>query len=244
MEYQYTYLLLGAFFVAGWFFLYIRRKDERRELLMLSSMFAVFGVASDFLYIQDWWTPLSVLGTPPFTGESLITAFGIVGVGAVLPEYLLRLKDTSCGRVFTHREVRVLCISVFTMAILFYGSFYLLGVNSLVATILALAIPTAFMWGSRPDLISTAFINGLALVVFTVVIYTAVEFITPGWVNAFFLFKNTPHIILLNVPIDDVVFYFCAGLFFGTFYEWWQGIKRVPLRNKSKKIRPVFLSCK
>jgi hypothetical protein len=234
MTYEYTYLLMGCLFLSVWLFLYWRRRDERRELLLLSLLFAVFGIAADVLYVKDWWHPMSVLGAIPFTGEALITAFGIIGVGAVLPEHILRLRDGSPRRIFTRRELHVLAMSVFTMTALFYGSFYFLGANSLVATILTLLIPTAFMWGARPDLIRVAIINGFALLGIAIPVYAILTFLTPGWIQAFYLFENTPALLLLGVPVDDAVFYFCTGLFFGTFYEWWQGIKRFGIKRKGK----------
>ncbi len=231
IEYQYSYLILAILFLSGWLLLYIRRKNERAELLALSFPLAIFGVVADALYVKDWWNPATVLGSAPLSGEAMIASFGIVGVGAVLPEYILRLRTTSPGKILTKREISTFCITIFTMTALFYGSFFFFGVNSLVATVLTLALPTAFMWGSRRDLIPTALLNGVFLVFFAAFAYTILNYMTPGWVEEFYFFQNTPAFILLNVPLDDVVFYFFTGLFLGTFYEWWQNVKRVPLKR-------------
>ncbi|MBI2612326.1 hypothetical protein HYW59_00720 [Candidatus Kaiserbacteria bacterium] len=233
---KYTYLLLGIFFALAWLFLYIRRKDERPKLLSLSLPLAVLGIGADALYVKDWWTPVTVIGTPPLSGEALIASFGIIGVAAVLPEYLLRMRDTSPRTIFTLREIHVLCVTFFSMALLFYGSFFLLGTNSLIATVLALVIPTAFMWGARRDLIKVALLNGLLLVLFSIPIYAALNYLTPSWIDSFYMFKNTPHLLFVGVPIDDVIFYFCSGLFFGTFYEWWQHIHRIPLVQGHRRV--------
>lgn len=231
MDFRYSYLLLALFFLTGWLFLYWRRKNERAELLTISFSLALFGIIADILYIKDWWKPITILGIAPISGEAIIASFGIVGVSAVLPEYLLRLKDSSPRKVFTHHKISVLCTMIFTATALFFASFFLFGTNSLVATVMALLVPTAFMWGSRYDLIPTAILNGVFVVIFAMLVYTAVEYVTPGWVQSFWFFENTPPLILFNLPIDDVIFYFFTGLFFGTFYEWWQGIKRTPYKR-------------
>jgi|SRR3989344_2485510 len=233
---EYAYLLLGILFLLGWLFLYVRRRDERGELLALSVPLAVMGIAADSLYIKDWWNPITIIGTPPVSGEALIASLGIIGVGAVLPEYILRLRDTSPGRIFSRRELLVLFATLFTMALLFFGSFFLLHANSLIATILALIIPTVFMWGSRRDLIKVAFLNGIFLVLFAVLVYSVLNYLIPSWIDSFYMFKNTPRFLLAGVPVDDVVFYFCAGLFFGTFYEWWQNVRRIPLPTNHQYI--------
>lgn len=235
-SHQFAYLILALLFLAGWLFLYLRRKDERRELLVLSFPMATFGVAADLLYVRDWWNPLTVLGSAPVSGEALIASFGIVGVGSVLPEYLLRLRTTSPGKIFTRHELAVFCTTFFTMAALFYGSFFLLSANSLVATVLTLIVPTVFMWGRRMDLLWVGLANGGFMVAFSALVYTGVTYLAPGWIDSFYLFENTPALVLLNVPIDDIVFYFCSGVFFGTFYEWWQNVRRVPLRKGHRSI--------
>lgn len=53
-------------------------------------------------------------------------------------------------------------------------------------------------------------------------IYPLVDWITPGWVNAFWYFKNVPNIIFLDIPIDDILWYFLTGAALGPLYEYWQ----------------------
>lgn len=228
-EYRYTYLFLSCLFLIGWLFLYIQRKDERAELLSLSLLLALFGVVGDMLYVKDWWNPVTVLGRAPFSGESIIASFGIVGVGSVLPEYILKLKTTSPGKIFTRRESLVFIFFIFTAIAIFFGSFYLFNVNSLISTVAALVFPTLFMWWRRKDLILVSIANGFFLLIFSMLVYSILNQITPGWIDAFYYFKNTPHIVLAGLPIDDAFFYFFTGIFLGTFYEWWQGVWRIPV---------------
>ena len=62
------------------------------------------------------------------------------------------------------------------------------------------------------------------------IIYNILELITPGWIEAFYLFKNVPDIVILNMPIDDLVWYILAGMFVGPLYEYWQEGKEVDLK--------------
>jgi len=48
------------------------------------------------------------------------------------------------------------------------------------------------------------------------------ELLTPGWIHAFWIFKNVPDIVIFNLPIDDIIWYFLAGLFIGPLYEYWK----------------------
>lgn len=234
IPYQYTYLLMGLLFLAGWLFLYMKRRDERKELLAISFIFCILGVVSDYLYVKDWWRPETILGGAPFSGETLLAAFGIMGISAVLPEYILRLKTTPPQKVFSRPKLISLFLLLAFLLALFYSSYYLLHTSSLAASIFVIAVPTAFMWGRRLDLVKVAAINGILLVGIASLVYTALNFITPGWIDRFYLFQNTPDTLILSLPIDDLLFYFFIGIFSGTFYEWWQRVERIPLKRKGK----------
>ena len=46
---------------------------------------------------------------------------------------------------------------------------------------------------------------------------------TPGWIDAFYYFRNTPRILVGPLPLDDLILYLFAGAFLGVQYEWWTG---------------------
>ena len=66
--------------------------------------------------------------------------------------------------------------------------------------------------------------KGTSPVVVAALVYTFVELLTPGWVQALWHFNNVPAIIIAGLPIDDVVFYFLTGAVIGPIYEYWKGI--------------------
>jgi len=109
----------------------------------------------------------------------------------------------------------------------------MLGVNSFITSSIALASPAIFMLIRRPDLIKRALISGILLVFVCMVVYTFLDLLSPGWIDEFFHFQNTPRIILWNLPIDDLVQYFLLGLFAGPIYDYWNGLKLVRKRRLS-----------
>mgnify|MGYP001578641339 CR=1 FL=1 len=82
-----------------------------------------------------------------------------------------------------------------------------------------------FVLNKRIDLIKPALFTGLLTVVGASFVYTMMNFLTPGWIEEFWYFKNVPHIILLNVPIDDICWYFLVGGSLGIYYEFWTQTK-------------------
>jgi hypothetical protein len=59
VNYQYTYLLIGFVFFVIWLFLFLWKKEIRKEILIISAIFGFAGPLADFFYTQDWWSPLT-----------------------------------------------------------------------------------------------------------------------------------------------------------------------------------------
>jgi hypothetical protein len=223
MEFQFTYLYMGLVFSIIWLLLFLWRKNTRKEMLTVSIIFALPGPIANLIYIQDWWKPLTITKTP-IGLEGLIVGFMIGGIASVIYEdfFKKRVKLRKVSKAKEHKRNLNLFYLLSSLAIIFFGSFYLLKFNSLIATILTLVIPTGYIWIKRPDLIKDSLITGILLVLVASIVYTILEFLTPGWITAFWYFQNTPDIILFNLPLDDIIWYFLAGLFIGPLYEFWQ----------------------
>jgi hypothetical protein len=219
MTYQYTYLILGLIFLVVWLILFLWRKDTRKEMLIMSLIFGFAGPLADILYTQDWWNPQTLTDTK-IGLEAILVGFMIGGIASVIYESIFK------KRIWRRRDGKSREFSLFfpliLAVILFFGTFYFLNFNSLLSTIVALVIPTLIIWIKRKDLIIDSLITGFLLVIVSILVYTAVEILTPGWVDSFWIFKNVPDIIVLNVPIDDIIWYFLAGGFIGPLYEFWQ----------------------
>lgn len=221
VDYTYAYLLKGIIFLIIWLALFLWRKDIRKEMLIISVIFAFAGPLANLPYLQDWWNPFFLTNIPL---EDFLVGFMIGGIAAVIYEIAFAKKIKSKiknKKKELERNINFLTI-ISLLAILFFGSFYLLKLNSLLSTIIAFVVPLAIIWIKRKDLILDSLISGVLLLVVAMVVYTLLELLTPGWVQAFWLFENIPNIVILNVPLDDVIWYFLAGAFIGPLYEYWQ----------------------
>lgn len=232
MEYKYTYILMACTFLTIWLSLFIWRTSNRKEMLTMSLILAIFGPISDILYTRDWWRPLTITNTT-IGFEAILVGFTIGGIASVIYEDIFKkkisIRKQSKAKV-TKNNSRLVLIICFAL-ILFFGSFHLLNFNSFHATILSLTIPTIIIWMNRKDLILDSLATGILLVVIASIVYSVLEFLTPGWIKVFWLFKNVPDVVILNLPIDDIFWYFFAGLFIGPLYEYWKEGKIVNTNN-------------
>lgn len=223
MSYQYSYLIASLLFLAFWILLFYLRKELRREMIVISTLFAFAGPFAEIVYFKDWWKPLTLTGSF-LSIEPFIIGFAIGGVASIICEEVFKKKHKKEKR--DTKKVRRANFDMFlllsSLAIVFFGSFFLLKLNSLITTILAFGIPILMIYSKRKDLILNSLLSGILLVIVAMLVYSIVELITPGWVEAFWKFNNTPQLIIMNLPLDDIVWYFFGGAFIGPLYEYWK----------------------
>jgi len=223
VNYQYSYLILGIIFLIIWVILFLLKKDIRKEMLIISIIFGFAGLIVEPVYIQDWWSPLTITNT--LIGiEDFLFGFVIGGIAATIYSHIfnkkIKIKKINLKKGFKRNLNFGLFGAIF--AILFFSSFYILKFNSLHSSLIAFGIGILTMYVKRKDLIVNSILSGFLLLFIAFIVYTITGFITPGWVTTFWTFKNVPKIIFLGIPIDDIIWYFLAGAFIGPLYEYWQ----------------------
>lgn len=86
---QYFYLVWALLFFALWLVVFALRKDTRKEMLIISGIFALGGVLADLTNTQDWWHPLTITSTR-VGFEAALIGFSIAGIAAVIYEIIYR----------------------------------------------------------------------------------------------------------------------------------------------------------
>jgi hypothetical protein len=241
MSYQYTYLLMAIGFLAVWIVLYAFHKNSRREMLWMSLYGALAGPSAELLYTIDWWRPLTI--TKTLVGvEDFLFGMAVAGIGATAYEYLfkrhLMLPKQSHTEIMREQK-HVLIFIVAGLALLF-GSHYLLGFNTLHATITTLFAITAVIWYQRRDLVRISVVTGIILFLVAFAVYNLLALLTPGWIDAFWYWQNVPEIIILNMPLDDMIWYFMAGALFGPMYAYLRGAHFVKDGKPKSYSEPSF----
>ncbi len=224
VDYQYTYLILSITFFLFWIILYYLRKDLRKEMLVISIIFAFAGPFAEIVYFKDWWEPFTLTNSL-ISIEPLIIGFAIGGIASVLAEEVFKLKHRK-EKKKPFKKIKSENLNAFILlsllAFIFFISFFILRLNSLATTILSFGVPAIIICLKRRDLFYNSILSGASLIIMAMIIYNIVELITPGWIEAFWQFNNTPKLVFLNMPLDDIIWYFLAGAFIGPLYEYWK----------------------
>lgn len=220
VNYVFSYFLLGLIFLVPWIILFYLRKDVRKEMLIMSFIFGIAGLLVESTYVNDWWKPLTITGT--IVGiEDFLFGFVIGGIASVIYEEVWKKKVRIRKGNERSRNINFVVTGA-TLAIIFFGAHYLLGANTFIASLMAYGHGIITIWLFRKDLIQDSMFSGILLLTVSVIAYSVLELITPGWASQFWYFKNVPEIFILNLPIDDFIWYFLAGAYIGPLYEYWQ----------------------
>lgn len=223
MSYQYSYILMDLGFLIIWILLFFWRKDLRKEMLFVSTPLGFMGPFLEFIYRVDWWAPLTITRTS-LGIEDFLFGFAIGGISAVIYSDVFKKKiilKKMNKKKQENKKINFWFITILAI-IIFYVIYYLLKLNTFIVTgvILLSVILTIII--KRKDLIINSLFSGISLLMFAFIVYTLTQVITPGWVEAFWHFKIIPKIIIFNLPLEEIVFYFLFGAAVGPLYEYWQ----------------------
>jgi Lycopene cyclase len=216
---SYVYLGTCGVFLCVWLMLYLLRKDTRREMLTMSLLVGVVSICTlYFWYTIDWWHPKTLTGTR-IGIEDFLIGFAGGGVMSACYEIVSGIRYRYSGR--TSYTVRALALLVF-LALITSVFFYGFSVTSFWSTVLGLSIATAVMLFFRPDLIRNSFLSGVLSLLLVLPAYGFILYASPTWVSQTYDWRYLSGILVFGIPIEELVFWFLSGLFFGPFYEFWK----------------------
>jgi len=228
MDYRYSYLLGDAALLVVWLVLFFWRRDVRKEMSVISCVFGFAGIISQFIYVNDWWHPQYITNTPVGI-EDFIFGFATAGIASVIYEEVFkkRIRIREIGKKKGLQEDKSIFLLGLLLSLIFLTSFYSLKIGSFYSSILAFTIPMFYVWLKRKDLIVDSLASGFLLMLVSFLAFIIPELITPGWVQSAWYMENFSGIIVLNAPLEDVLWFFLAGAFIGPLYEFWKEGKLV-----------------
>lgn len=192
-------------------------------MLIISLIFGALAPFLELVYVLDWWHPLTITNT--LIGiEDFLFGFTVPGIASSIYEILLnkrlRLRRSS-KKEQKLQNSRIFTILVF-MIFLFLIGFYLLGISSFYASVVGFSVGIVFIFVSRPDLILDSVVSGFLVTLVAMANFILGEAIAPGVVKALWYNEIFSGTLILGVPIEDLIWFFLGGMFFGPIYEFWK----------------------
>lgn len=240
--YEYSYLYGIIAFVPIWLYCFIVRPDLRHPMLILSVLFGIGGILSNFfVYGHDWWEPQFVTGTTIGIEDFL---FGFFFSGSVAVFYEIVFNKTYKSIDQSPRfPIRFRYIAL-TVCSLFFGSALIFNFHSFSATVLTFGICTLYMLSQRKDLIPNSIFGSLFAAFLAFLFFGIPELLTTGWVESTWSFQNLSGTFILHVPMEDFVWFVMAGAFIAPLYKFWKNFRLVTLMTIQESAKTVYRPAK
>ena len=156
--------------------------------------------------------------------ESFLFAFFTSGIGTSIYTIIfrkkVRIKRTNKKQKLKRNTKFIILLSIFLFS--FLTSFFIFKINSFYSSIISVLPILLIMWINRKDLIINSVVTGFLALLLAPIFFTVTELITPGWVESTWYLTNFSKIIILNAPLDDLIWGALMGAFVGPLYEYWQ----------------------
>ncbi len=237
---EYGYIIGSLFFLVIWLAIFLVRKDTRHEMVVMSLLLGFISVVTAYYWwTQDWWHPATITGTRVGI-EDFLVGFGSGGIMAVIYEVVFkrRLYKRSAQQ---HRSggLTILFALAFFTSWFFWG----VGLTSFWASTFAMILSALLLYYLRRDLFFNSLISGALMALISLPFYYSILVFVPNWVSTTYDFAHLSGILITGIPVEEIIFWFLAGMVFGPFYEYWQGerLRKVTLEQKDKASR-VFLN--
>ena len=206
-----------------WLALYIHREDLRKEMVTMGVLVSIGGMLMEtFIWTSDWWHPKTITGT--MVGiEDVIFGFLVGGIIVASYEEILSEKLVKF-RSKTKDNVKHFLIVIALSALIGSVTFYYMNMHSYYSSILAMIISTLVIFFYRKDLITLSVVSGVIVTLISIPIYCLWFSFDSTAIN-FWIHENISGIMFIGIPIEDLLWFFAAGMFVSPLYEFWKGEK-------------------
>src|SRR3989344_2060512 len=200
-NFQYSYLIGNIFFLFIWLFLFIFRRDLRKEMLIMSFIVAPMGPISEIFYLRDYWRP-EIFNGLLIGIEDLLFGFFIGGITAVIYEVFL-------GKKYSNKH-------------LFARSKWLFPGGILVIICIMFV---GFMVFIRRDILKESIYSGLLVCGLIFIFYIIFGYIFNGVIQKWWVLKNISGILIFGVPIEELMWGFGWGFVASPAYTFINGLR-------------------
>ena len=218
---RYVWLVWASAFLVPWAVLFAAFPGQRKAMIWASLFTAPFGLTEP-IFVPRYWNPPSLFDLAQKTGfdlESLIFCFGIGGVGAVLYNVLTKQVPVAVGREEKHRPYHRLHTFDLVSPFLVFPVLYFLPWNPIYAGIAAMGTGTIATAWCRPDLRGKSWTGGLLFLTYYVIFLQGMELSAPGYIERVWNLRSLSGIVLLNMPVEELLFAGLFGMYWSSVYE-------------------------
>ncbi|MEO8310539.1 MAG: lycopene cyclase domain-containing protein [Caldimonas sp.] len=221
MKQHYVWLVWSSAFLIPWGVLYVANPGLRSVMWRVSLVTALFGVTEP-LFVPAYWNPPSLFELAQRTGfdiESLIFAFAIGGIGAVLYDTLTRRQLVSIDPAERAAPTHRLHLTALLLPFVAFVPLYFLPWNPIYPVLVCLVLGALASVWCRPELKRKTLIGGLLFFGLYAVFMLGLKWFAPGYIEAVWNLGALRAGLVYGIPAEELLFGFAFGLYWSGVYE-------------------------
>ncbi len=233
-DYHYVWLAWSIAFLLAFLLVYVMQPQVRARMLRTGLGTALFGLTEP-LFVPAYWDPPSLFDLAQRTGfdiESVIFAFSIGGIGAVLYNLVTRKASLSVVPIGRHRFHRV----ALAIPALVFLALAFIGWNPIYPALIAMAAGAGAAVLCRPDLATKTLAGGVLFFGFYAIFMLGLVVGAPGYIEQVWNLPALSGLRIAGIPLEELLFGLAFGLYWANVYEHlsWTG----PMRLHSQPVAP------
>ena len=204
MKYFYSWGLL--FVLPFTIYAYIKAdKNVRLKMMIFGSIFGLMAVIFDYMYL-NYWNPVYLFDN--FHFEDFMYGFLFAGILPGINNIFGRYKMK--GKLKANYILGF--IYIFLIVAIFYLITVILKCNYIYALSLAPLIIGIISYIKVKGKITDILVTIIASLTITILVYNIILIIYPRAINNHFFIQNISGIIILNIPIEEILFAICLAV--------------------------------
>ncbi len=229
---QYIWLIWSLILIVIWLFIYtsLNSKEEKKEMLLVSSLTALTGLAEP-IFVPEYWLPPSLFNLALNTGfdiESIIFSFGTGGIAVIIYEWIFRTSHKQMLISQHHKyHHRLHIFALLSTPIIFLILFWTTDWNVIYSVIVSMAVGGLFAWYCRPDLKKKMLASAFIFLILYFLYFLILIALSPGYVEQVWNLKAISGILILGIPLEELLFALSFGFLWSSIYEHitWKKLK-------------------
>ena len=231
------WLSFSLILFVAWLLIFIFANISRKEMFWVSLFTMPLGLTEP-LFVPEYWNPPSLFNLASKTGfdiESLIFAFSIGGIAAILYEIIFKIKHCKMSKYELHsKKHRFHSLALISPLIIFLLLYAFTNINPIYSVIIALLIGSLATILCRPDLKKKIFVGGALFLGIYLIFFLLMNLIYADWTQQVWNLSAISGILFLGIPIEELLFAFTVGMMWSSIYEHVKGYKLKKI-NKNEK---------
>jgi len=180
-----------------------------------------FGLTEP-LFVPEYWLPSSLFDLALTTGfdiESLIFCFGIGGIAVVLYNVLSGSRFEPVTEEYRRLPLHRYHSLAIAAPFISYPVLYFFPWNPIYPAFVAMIIGTIATILCRPDLKTKTWIGGLLFTGYYWIFVEGLDLLSPGYVERVWNLDALSGVMILNTPLEELLFALAFGMYWAGVYE-------------------------